>query len=182
MPEASKDAAILIATSYQALKRAENGDKSTEITNSIVIVLFAGFFIEENLSVITKKMKKHHEMTLFFGGKKNLGLLQKLAWFYNSFVKLNPFPNQKELFKKDVKGEFLILEELEARFPGFREIYEFRNSVAHGEITRIARLKSATRLRTQAKAIVNDLFKIASKAGYEIPRNITYQVAITTPQ
>ena len=76
----------------------------------------------------------------------------------------------------------MILEELEARFSGFREIYEFRNSVTHGEITRIARLKSATRLRTEAKAIVNDLFKIASTAGYEIPRNITYQVAITTPQ
>ena len=126
MPEASKDAAILIATSYQALKRAENSDKSTEVTNSMVIILFAGFFIEENLNVIIRKMKKQDEMALFFNGKKYPGLLHKIAWFYNSFVTLTSFSNQKELLKKNQKGELLILGELEDRFSGFTEIYKFR--------------------------------------------------------
>ena len=47
MPEVSKDAAILIATSYQALKRVEKGEKSTEIANCVVVILFAGFLLKK---------------------------------------------------------------------------------------------------------------------------------------
>jgi len=79
MPKVSKDASLLIATSYQALRRAERGDKSTEITNCVVVILFAGFFIEENLNVIIKEMKKFNEMKKFLGGKEHPGLLDKMA-------------------------------------------------------------------------------------------------------
>ncbi|MBC7878382.1 MAG: hypothetical protein H7Y59_14520 [Anaerolineales bacterium] len=177
MPEASKDAAILIATSYQALKRAEKGDKSTEITNSMVIILFAGFFVEENLNVIIKAMKKHEEMRKFLGGKKYPGLLDKISWFYNEYVELSKSVSRKDLFKKDTNGDLLIFQKLETRFQGIKEIYEFRNKVAHGEIKAVNIIK-AERLRKQAKAIVDELFKIAQNHELNIPRNITYQTAI----
>ncbi len=179
MPEASKDAAILIATSYQALKRAENGDKATETTNCVVVILFASFFIEENLNVIIKEMKKLDQMKLFLGGKEHSGLLDKMAWYYNSYIASTSAKNRKELFAKDAKGKLSIIDKLEDRFPGFKDIYEFRNQTAHGKINNLANIENADKLRKQAKAIVNELFKIAAKAGPEIPRNITYQAAIT---
>jgi hypothetical protein len=182
MPEASEDSAILIATSYQALKRAEQGDKSTETTNSVVVILFAGFFIEENLNVIIKEMKKSTEITSFLGGKKHPGLLDKIAWYYNYYVASPKATTRKELFAKDIKGKLLILSKLESRYPGFEDILKFRNNVAHGEINSLANLEHAKRLRKQAKSIANELFKIAAKAGYQIPRNITYQAAITKTQ
>jgi hypothetical protein len=181
MPEASKDAAILIATSYQALKRAENGDQSTEITNCMVLILFAGFFIEENLNVIIKEMKKETEMKSFLGSKRGPktypGLLDKIAWFYNSYIASQKAASKTELFKKDSKGESLILKKLELEFPGIKEIHDFRNKVAHGKI-RTTNLANADKLRKQAKSIVDDLFKIAEHNGYPIMRNITYKAAI----
>jgi hypothetical protein len=179
MPEASRDASLLIATSYQALKRAERGDKSTQITNCVVVILFAGFFIEENLNIILKEMRKSNEMASFLG-KKYPGLLEKIAWYYNHWAAASKASTKKELFAKDTNDKLLILSTLENRFPGIQEIYEFRNKVAHGEISRIANFENAVRLRKQAKSIVNELFKIAAKANYDIPRNITYNVAIIT--
>jgi hypothetical protein len=179
MPEASKDASLLIATSYQALRRAENGDKPTEITNCVVVILFAGFFIEENLNVIIREMKKTTEMTLFLGNK-HPGLLEKVAWYYNYYVATPKATTKKDLFAKNAKGKLLILSKLENRFLGIEEIHEFRNKVAHGEISHLANLENAKRLRKQAKQIVNELFKISENADYRIPRNITYDVAIKT--
>ncbi len=179
MPEASEYAAILIATSYQALKRAEAGDKATETTNCIVIILFAAFFIEENLNVIIKKMKKFDEMKIFFGNKKNPVMLDKLAWYYNYYVATSKVTSRKELYARDQQGNLLIINELDSNFPGFKKIHGFRNDVAHGTINKLAVIKNAEKLRQQAKAIVNELFKIAENAGYKIPRNITYQSAIT---
>lgn len=177
MPEASREASLLIATSYQALKRAEKGEKSTEITNCVVVILFAGFFIEENLNVIIKEMRKSTEMTSFVG-KKHPGLLEKIAWYYNDYTATSKASSKKELFAKDAKGKLLVLSKLENRFPGIEEILEFRNKVAHGKIGRFVNLGNATKLRKQAKSIVNELFKIATDANYDVPRNITYNVAI----
>jgi hypothetical protein len=112
MPEASKDAAILIATSYQALKRAEKGDKAMETTNCVVVILFAGFFLEENLNVIIKETKKFDEIKLFLGGKEHPGLLDKAAWYYNSYITSTKAKNRKELFAKDTKGKLLIIDKL----------------------------------------------------------------------
>ena len=65
MPEVSKNAAILIATSFQALNRAKAGDATTMLCNCTITVLFAGFFIEENLDEIVKKMHVMHEIKIF---------------------------------------------------------------------------------------------------------------------
>ena len=58
MAEICNNAAMLIATSYQALNRAKTGDKNTMLCNCTVTILFASFFIKENLDVIIKKIKK----------------------------------------------------------------------------------------------------------------------------
>ncbi|HAX70875.1 MAG TPA: hypothetical protein DCY14_14780 [Anaerolineae bacterium] len=178
MPEVSKDAAILIATSYQALKRVEKGEKSTEIANCVVVILFAGFFIEENLNVIIKKMKMNEEMRVFLNGKEHPGLLDKIAWFYNQYVSSERFSSKKELFKKDLNGNPLILNKLEKRFPGIKEIIEYRNKIAHGEIKTV-NITKAKKLREQAKIITDELFDLAKQNGFDIPRNITYKSAIT---
>lgn len=54
MPEGSEDATILIATSWQALKRAKAGDERTMITNCAVVIVFAGFFYRS-------KSQSHHK-------------------------------------------------------------------------------------------------------------------------
>jgi len=174
MAEISNNAAILIATSFQALNRAKTDNKTTRLCNCTVTILFASFFIEENLDVIIKKMKKDHEMKTFFNKKKgeHPGLLDKIAWFYNYFVSKNKANNQNLLLKNKVMGK------LEKSFPGFRRIYQFRNDVAHGKINRRISLEDTERLRIQAKSIVDSLLKIASEAGYEIPREFTYYTAI----
>ena len=124
-------------------------------------------------------MKKSTEMTSFLR-KKRPGMLEKFAWYYNYYVATSKAATKNELFTKDTSGKLLILSKLENRFPGIEEIHEFRNKVAHGEISRLANLENANRLRKQAKLIVNELFKISEKANYHIPRNITYDVAIKT--
>jgi len=55
MPEATEDAVFLIATSYQALGRASVGDDETMTCNCTVVLVFAAFFIEANLSHIIKE-------------------------------------------------------------------------------------------------------------------------------
>ena len=49
------------------------------------------------------------------------------------------------------------------------------------KIQRRLTLREAEKLRQQAKVIVDDLFVIAKKHNYEIPRKITYEMAITDP-
>ena len=44
---------------------------------------------------------------------------------------------------------------------------------------RTANLNDAKQLRAHAKTIVDELFRISAKAGYEIPRSITYEVTIS---
>jgi len=44
MPEVTPDATLIIATSWQALSRAETGDERASICNCTVIIVFAAFF------------------------------------------------------------------------------------------------------------------------------------------
>ena len=174
MPEGSLDATILLATSWQALKRAKSGDERTMLCNCTVVVVFAAFFIEANLNHIVEEMGKTDEM-LHFLGNRNAGLQHKLAWFYNCFVARQRAVTKGEMYQNG------IVRKLRRKFPGFDEVYNFRNNISHGIIDRhIANLNDAKRLRVKAKAIVDALFKISAKAGYEIPRGITYEVAITS--
>ena len=168
MPEASPDATIIIATSWQALGRAETGDERTMISNCTVIIVFAAFYIEANINHIIESMGKRYEMMEYYGYRP--GLKDKLAWFYVKFCAEDKMITKNEIYM-----------ELIHKFPGFDEIYSFRNSVSHGVIERgLANLEDAKRLRSNAKVIVDDLFLIAKQAGYEIPRGITYEAAISS--
>jgi len=174
MAEISNNAAILIATSFQALNRAKTDDEDTILCNCTISILFASFFIEENLDVIIKKMKKDREMKAFVNKQKgeHPGLLDKIAWYYNNYVSHTQAETHKLLLNKRILGK------LEKSFPGFRRIYQFRNDVSHGKINRRISLKDTERLRVQSKSIVDELLRIALQAGYEIPREITYFMAI----
>ncbi len=173
MPEISKNAAILIATSFQAWNRAKTGDKSTMLCNCTVTVLFAGFFIEESLDVIIRKMNVQREMKKFLEikGNKHPSLEHKLAWYFNRYVANPKSIDRSALLTNKLEGR------LNKRFPGFGRIYQIRNDVAHGKINRRLTLKETDRLRFQAKSIVNDLLRIAADNGCNIPRDITYKMA-----
>jgi len=175
MAEISNNAAILIATSFQALNRAKIDNKDTMLCNCTITILFASFFIEESLDVIIKKMKKERDMKTFLNKQKgeHLGLLDKMAWYYNNYVSHIRIEDKNLLVNNKLLGK------LEKSFPGFRRIYKFRNDVAHGKINRRISLKETEQLRIQAKSIVDELLKISERAGCEIPREITYYMAIT---
>jgi hypothetical protein len=174
MPEGSEDATILIATSWQALKRAENGDERTMTCNCTVVIVFAAFFIEANLNHIVETMKKTKEMSRFLGNPYS-GLQDKLAWFYNCYVARSKAAGRRQMYQNGIERK------LRRKFPGFNEIYMFRNNISHGVIDRrIANINDAKRLRMKAKSIVDELFKIVARVGYEIPRSVTYEVAITS--
>lgn len=172
MPEISKDASLLIGISWQALKRAEKADEHTKISDCTVAIVFASFFIEANLNQIVEVLGKKQEMISFLNIKRP-GLQDKLAWFYNEYVAKPKLNSRSEGLKE-------LYTKLRVEFPGFDEIYEFRNKISHGNIdVQIANLADAETLRVQAKSIVNELFKIAEQAtGQEIRRAITYGDAI----
>jgi hypothetical protein len=173
MAEGSKDAMILITTSYQALSRASFGHPATIICDSTVTTLFASFFIEANLNYIVDKLHLKKEMIAFLDNKQYPGLQYKLAWFYNKFIAKVKAKTRKELFDNEIESK------LRRRYPGFATLYRFRNDLSHGVINDTARsFPKVVKLRQQAKDIVDDLFNVVSRAGYSIPRDVTYQKAI----
>jgi hypothetical protein len=160
MPESSGAAAILIATSWQAFVRGHAGDKETEICNSIVIIVFAGFFIEANLNYIIEQIDPAAYKELDDGK----GLTSKLKWFYRS-----------------QNSSSITTEDLDQEFPGFSRIRKFRNDIAHGKIDHtLTNITAAESLRMQAKAIVDKLFAIVEKSGRKLDRLTTYKMAIET--
>lgn len=174
MPEVSEDATILLAISWQALGRAKNGDERTILCNCTVVIVFAAFYIEANLNHIIRTMNKTKEMKTFLKNK-HPGIQDKLAWFYNCFVAWSFASDKKQLYAKGIK------QKLRKKFPGLNRIYKFRNDISHGKIDRsIANSVDTEKIRNQTKEIVDELFKIATKAGgHEIPRTITYMEAIS---
>jgi hypothetical protein len=179
MPEGNEHAAILIATSYQALNRAIQENPDTLITDCTVLILFAGFYVEATLNHIFKFLDKDIEAFPYSEksnrGKKYPGLKDKLAWFYNEFIEENKASNWSELKKRRIYSK------TEGMFPGFSEIHKFRNDISHGEINHSAKsLEIAKRLRQQAKDLVGQLYSITSSKGYNVPRLVTYKDAITS--
>ena len=172
MPEGSKDASILIATSWQALNRAISGNKDTLVCDCTIVILFASFFVESNLNYIIEEMNLNQDMRIFLK-KKYPGIQDKLGWYYSKFVARSKAKNQKQLYDNGIERK------LRRKFPGFAKLYRFRNDLSHGVINRTTTsLKEALELRNQAKGIVVELFNIASKNGYEISRVVTYDEAI----
>ncbi|MEN8173125.1 MAG: hypothetical protein ABFS03_09630 [Chloroflexota bacterium] len=174
MPEGTKDSSLLIATSWQALNRAISDNQETLICDCTIVVLFAGFFLESNLNYIIEKMKLESEMKDFLK-KKYPGMQDKLYWYYNSFVARAKAKNREQLFSMNIKRK------IRKKFPGFANLYRFRNDLSHGVINQSAiSLTESLLLRNQAKEIVNELFRIASKNGYSVPRDVSYFEAINS--
>jgi hypothetical protein len=174
MPEGSRQAAILIATSYQALNRAVAGRQDTLVADSTVLILFAGFYIEATLNYIAEYTGNSATMAEFLKNDYP-GMQDKLAWFYNEYVAKRKAINKKDLFKSGIKTK------LRRRYPGFAELYKFRNDISHGQVNRCAgSLATAKRLRQNAKDLVADLYSATSKAGCKVPRIVTYQDAMSS--
>jgi hypothetical protein len=127
MPEATEDAVFLIATSYQALGRAKAGDEETMTCNCTVVLVFAAFFIEANLSHIIREMGDLQKMKSFLNAK-NPGFYPKLTWFYNEYVRRRKTEDREALFSNKFRKE------LYDYFEGLEEIHSFRNNVAHGKL------------------------------------------------
>lgn len=172
MPEGSREAAILIATSWQALNRATQGKEETQLCDCTIVILFAGFFIESNLNDIIDRLGRTSDMKNFLKNDYP-GLQDKLAWYYNEYV-----ARKKAGSKKAFKNQ-KTYQKIRQKFPGFAEIYRFRNDISHGVINNVANSLEKTKiLRQQAKDIVETLFEIADKAGHSIKRDTTYLQAI----
>jgi hypothetical protein len=180
MPEGSKDAAILIATSYQALYRAfKTNNKDMLFTNCTVLILFAGFFVEATLNYIFEFL--NIDIKAFPRDEKSSegipypGMQAKLAFFYNEFIKESKSSNWRNLLKKS------IYEEISAMFPGFSDLHEFRNDISHGRINEAAKsFETAIKLREQAKDIVDHLYTITTNKGYSVKRLENYRDAIAS--
>jgi len=173
MPEGSKDAAVLIAASWQALNRALGGNKATQLTDCTIVILFAGFFIEANLNYIIEELGERKSMEEFLS-MRHPGLQDKLGWFYNRHVAKAKAANRKQLYARGIAGK------LRRRFPGFATLHRFRNDLSHGVLNKTAfSIQSTVNLRVQAKAIVDQLFEIAEATAAVVQRDTTYHEAIS---
>lgn len=176
MAEASDNAAIFIATSFQAMERAKFGIPPDSVTVNLMIALvFLSFYLEENLDVIIARLNRDEELRDFFNdkkGKRKFGLLNKFGWFYNSYIAPSKLQKSSELFMEN------LVKYLDARFPGFEKIYTFRNPVSHGKIEHSLSIPDVYALRERAKAITSELLEIVyQKEGIVIEKNINYKDA-----
>jgi hypothetical protein len=168
MPEVTPDATLIIATSWQALGRAETGDQRATICNCAVIIVFAAFYIEANLNHFIEKAASIEGLPP--APDEYAGLQKKLGWLYNSFIAKEPIAEVHELESK-----------LEEEFPGFQAIRNFRNRVSHGYIDRsTATLEVARQLRKAAKAIVKRIIEVGRERGLTIEAGVEYEMAIIT--
>ena len=179
MPEGSKDAAILIAISYQALDRQLRArDPRTQKANCTVTILFAGFYIEATIDYIVAELSMRSQMMNFLNPRNDPyyhpGIQHKLSWLYNEFVATKKAANKAQF------NQLEIYSKIRRKFPGFANLYKFRNDVSHGRINRAAdSLQETQRFRAQAKAIRNSLYAIARRRKPDIKSDTTYLVAIT---
>ncbi len=67
MPEISDNASIFIATSWQALDRANRykDDAGLRFCNSMIILIFACFYLEETLNVIKDQPENKKNLWFF---------------------------------------------------------------------------------------------------------------------
>lgn len=172
MAEVSDNAAIFIATSFQAMERAKFGiPPNSETVNLMVSLVFLGFYLEENLDVIIEKLNKRGELVKLFG-EKEFGLKYKFGWFYNSYIAPSKLEKSTKLFMNN------LVKNLDARFQGFEKIYNFRNPVSHGKIKHSLSIPDVYKLRERAKFITSELLEIISqKEGVVIKKNISFKDA-----
>lgn len=165
MPEISDNAAILLATSYQAKNRAELHTGDLRKCNSIVVLIFACFYLEETIEVVIQKLEKSNDV-IDFTNRSNPGLLGKFAWFYNNYLFEEPKSSFSYFFEGKVKE---ILQALDSAFPRFQDLYNFRNDISHGKINKFAMdLSEVCQLRQAAKDIVNELLRITNLEKHRV--------------
>ena len=163
---------ILIAISWQALNRALSGDRRTQECDCAVVLVFAGFYLEADLNDLVIRLGRESDMRLFLK-RPHPGLQDKLAWFYNEYVARSRARDRRELYRRGIRAK------LRRRFPGFAELYRFRNDIAHGVVNGNARsLQKTQRLRAQAKDISRELFEIAGTHGHVLKPSTDYYKAI----
>lgn len=168
----SRHPPILIAISWQALNRAVLGDARTRLCDCTVVILFAGFFVEANLNDLIERLGRKTDM-LSFLQRSHPGLQDKLAWFYNEYVARFKAPNRTTLYRQGIDKK------LRRRFPGFADLYRFRNDLAHGVVnSNAASIQKTQRVRQQAKNIVKSLFDIAAAQGHVLRPSTNYYKAI----
>jgi hypothetical protein len=174
MAEGSKQAAILIATSFQAMNRAAEGRKDTLVSDATVMILFASFYVEATLNYIAEFTGNGPAMAKFVK-KSHPGMQDKLAWFYNMYVARRKALSKEQLYDRGIESK------LRRKYPGFAEIYKFRNDISHGQVNKCAAsMATANRLRQSAKDLVAGLYHATAKAGCDIPRITTYRQAIAS--
>ena len=167
MPEATADAAILIAASYQAMNRAQEDNPHTIACDSAVTIAFAGFYVEANLNHLIAVLGREADLRKEYGS--NPGLRSKLAFFYNAYVAPIQLPKNN------------VYDRLEAEFPRITELADFRNDLCHGTMNQtMAVLSTARVLREHAKSIVEKLFTAANaRTGRDLRRTlVNYWAAI----
>ena len=178
MPEAGEHAPVLIAISHQARERqAASGDPLTLRANCTIIIVFAAFYIEATVNAIVDQMNLRSKMDSFLNPDSHKhfhpGIQAKLAWFYNEFVATKKAADKSEFAKMKT------YEQLEAKFPGYAEIRDFRDGVSHGKIGPAADdLAKALALREQAKDIRDELYSIGKRHDPNVDPNTTYWDAI----
>lgn len=163
MPELNEDLACFIATSWQAMGRVIHGAEETKAVDLTVMMVFAAFYVEGNISGIVREMGQHDVMEEKIG--KRAGFEKKLSWFFSKFV--------EDITSKKWPQR---MDKLNDRFPGIREVIGFRNDVSHGSLDRSKlNLDSAKRLRQNAKNTVKELINIAEQSGTRIEQVTTYR-------
>ena len=174
MAEGSREAAILIATSCQALGRAERGGRETLLADCTVLILFAGIYLEATLNYIIEQLGEERDVRHFLrsGPGREPGMEGKLKWFHNKFVAKTKVPRPGP-FQRTWPG-------LRRKFPGFADLHRFRNDISHGSVNRLAlSLSKAWAVRQHAKDIARDLYEIVeAKTGRRLRRISTYMEAI----
>jgi len=181
MSEAGEFAPILIGASYQAWQRQRKQPNPVTLrTDCTVMIVFAVFYIEATIDAIVDLMNMRLDMDDFLNPDNNRhvhpGMNTKMAWFYNEFV-----ANKKAKTKGDF-GQLKIYDRLDAYFPGFADIRDFRNDVSHGKIGPAAdSLADAEALRQQAKDIRTQLYDIGHQHDPNVIPDTTYWDAISNP-
>ncbi len=170
MPEGNSDAMLLIAISWQAMKRREERKTIAWITDSIINVLFMSFYIEANLRYIMETLKDQFPVN---PPNEYSSMMQKLTFLDGYFSCL---ANDR---KVGSDGWRPSNEDLFEEYQGLQRINDFRDSISHGRVIKASKeVVDEGILRDQAKEIVNKIFEKARGAGFSIQRSTDYIQAI----
>jgi len=160
MAEASKEATFLIAVSWQALGLAEKlkQEPKYRIPQTAAMLLFAALYVEATLNIILKQAEVA-EPTI-----DDAGTGQKFLLFYRDVLGRETPTDDKEAY--------LVLAEM---FAGSKELWEFRNHLAHGKVNGlICELRPAITLRDKAKRIARSLVNMAQEHEVNVDFNWSF--------